>query len=83
MNVFVRLVYDTILRVRIMHNHIRRDGLHMRLLEEYHDVTIKVAKSVICGRQKESVKSFVVKPTSSTRFLLDQVDLLDFRVRDS
>ena len=29
-------MYDTMLRVHIEHNHVRRDGLHKRLLEEYH-----------------------------------------------
>ena len=34
-------MYDTILRVHIEHNHVRRDGLHKRLSEEYHGVTEK------------------------------------------
>ena len=50
----------TILRVHIEHNHVRRDGLHKRLAEEYHDVTENLRKA------KKSVKSLVVKPISST-----------------
>ena len=79
-------MYDSILRVHIKHNHIQRDGLHKRLLEEYHCVTEKacvlLASCEECHLRKanKSVKSLVVKPISSTRFLSRcQVDLLDFR----
>ena len=32
----IEKMYDTILRVHIEHNHVRRDGCHKRLLEQYH-----------------------------------------------
>ena len=80
-------MYGTILRVHIEHNHVRRDGLHKRLAEEYHGVTEKacvlfLASCAECHLRKanKSVKSLVVKPISSTRFLSRcQVDLIDFR----
>eukprot|EP00800_Vazella_pourtalesii_P011706 TRINITY_DN2821_c0_g1_i2.p1 TRINITY_DN2821_c0_g1~~TRINITY_DN2821_c0_g1_i2.p1 ORF type:complete len:470 (+),score=58.69 TRINITY_DN2821_c0_g1_i2:459-1868(+) len=80
-------MYDTILRVHIEHNHVRRDGLHKRLSEEYHGVTEKACVLFLANceechlrKAKKSVKSLVVKPISSTRFLSRcQVDLIDFR----
>ena len=69
------------------HNHVRRDGLHKRLTQEFHGVTEKACILFLAGceechlrKAKKSVKSIVVKPISSTQFLSRcQVDLIDFR----
>ena len=61
--------------------------MHKRLLEEYHGVTEKACVLFLASceechlrKAKKSVKSLVVKPISSTRFLSRcQVDLIDFR----
>ena len=79
--------YDIIQRVHLEHNHVRRDGLHKRLVQEYHGITEKacvlfLASCEECHLRKanKSVKSLVVKPISSTRFLSRcQVNLIDFR----
>ena len=61
--------------------------MHKRLSEEYHGVTEKACVLFLADceeyhlrKAKKSVKSLVVKPISSTRFLSRcQVDLIDFR----
>ena len=67
------------------HNHVRKMRLYKRLSSEYHGVTkkacnifLQAVKNAILKIQK-SIKSLVVKPISSTRFLSRcQVDLIDF-----
>ena len=80
-------LYDIMLRTHIEHNHVRKKGLYKRLLRQYHGVTEKACKIFLQSceechlrKSKKSIKSLVVKPISSTRFLPRcQVDLIDFR----
>ena len=80
-------LYDIMLRTHIEHNHVRKKGLYKRLSREYHGVTEKACNIFLQSceechlrKSKKSIKSLVVKPISSTRFLSRcQVDPIDFR----
>ena len=80
-------IYDVLLCTHIEHNHVRKLGLHKCVSGLYHGITEKACNIFLQGceechlrKVKNSVKSLVVKPISSTRFLSRcQVDLIDFR----
>ena len=80
-------LYEVLRRTHIEHYHVRKLGLHECLYEKYHGVTEKACNLFLQGceechlrKSKKSVKSLVVKPISSTRFLSRcQVDMIDFR----
>ena len=65
----------------------RRIGLYKYVSQEFHGITEKVCNIFLQGceechlrKAKKSIKSLVVKPISSTRYLSRcQVDLIDFR----
>ena len=79
--------YDVLLRIHLEQNHVRRIGLYKRVSQEFHGITEKTCNIFLQGSEechlrkaKKSIKSLVVKPISSTRFLSRcQVDLIDFR----
>ena len=80
-------MYDVLLRIHLEQNHVRRIGLYKRVSQEFHGITEKTCNIFLQGceechlrKAKKSIKSLVVKPISSTRFLSRcQVDLIDFR----
>ena len=80
-------MYDVLLRIHLEQNHVRRIGLYKRMSQEFHGITEKTCNIFLQGceechlrKAKKSIKSLVVKPISSTRFLSRyQVDLIDFR----
>ena len=80
-------MYDVLLRTHLEKNHVRRIGLYKRLSQEFHGITEKACNIFLQGceechlrKAKKSIKSLVVKPISSSRFLSRcQVDLIDFR----
>ena len=80
-------MYDVLLRIHLEQNYLRRIGLYKRVSQEFHGITEKNCNTLFHGceechlrKAKKSIKSLVVKPLSSTRFLSRcQVDLIDFR----
>ena len=83
----VEELFDVIQRIHLQLNHVRRIGLYKRISQEYHGITEKACKIFLQGceechlrKARKSIKSLVVKPIYSTRFLSRcQVDLIDFR----
>ena len=81
-------MYDVLLNINLEQNHVMRIGLYKRVSQEFHGITEKTCNIFLQGceechlrKAKKSIKSLVVKPKSSTRFLSRcQVDLIDFRV---
>ena len=80
-------LYDVLHRIHLEQNHVRRIGLYKRVTQEFHGITEKICNVFLQGceechlrKAKKSIKSLVVKPISSTRYLSRcQVDLIDFR----
>ena len=80
-------LYDVLHRIHLEQNHVRRIGLYKRVSQEFHGITEKACNLFLQGceechlrKAKKSIKSLVVKPISSTRYLSRcQVDRIDFR----